>query len=89
MHAAYVRRKSLRMRIQICAMITPGMVLLSRRTTCVKGRSPVARSAADASAFCSSRGMPFSISCQYDHVPTMLGCHKARRLLARDREVIE
>src|SRR5262249_4975103 len=40
--------------IQISAMITPGMVRLSWRTTWISGRSPVPSNAARASAFCAN-----------------------------------
>src|SRR5437763_16152335 len=64
-------RKCARSDIQISAMITPGMVWLSRRTRCTMGRSPVASKADRASSFCSNFARQARrMSCQCSHVPT-------------------
>src|SRR5262245_38691075 len=65
------RRMLARILIHMSAMITPGMVRLSRRTTWMSGRSPVPSNAARASAFCSNFARHARrISCQCSYAPT-------------------
>ena len=70
-YCSAARRKRARKLIQISAMTTPGMVLLSCLTRCTSGRSPVASKASRAASFCSNFARQARrINCQCSNAPT-------------------